>query len=426
MRSRTRSVPRAGAPARGVPAPTAAVLQEWYAALHARPELSGHERETSRWVGDLLEPWPVTVHRDIGGHGVVAVADRGPGPTVVLRAELDALPVPRPGGDQELIPGPLSGQQHAATSHSCGHDVHMTAVLGAGAALLQPQCAWRGRLVLLFQPAEEDGTGARAMLDDGLPSLVPSADHVLALHTSALATGQVTFRPGAMTSAALTLRVCFLGTGGHAAFPARGVSALEAAAGWVRDVRETAPPPGVQIGIGALRSGHCANVIPESAEVLASVRSATLEQCREQVRSLRHQAHRTAPPGVGVEVSVRGRFTPAVNGRTAGLVHEAFRDAKEEVYLLTEPSPACDDVGLLADGLGAHLAYWFVGANDPRRFDEEDRARVRAGEQPRSVPGNHSPCFMPDQEVLPIAARQLRIAASAVLADVGPAIPGPG
>lgn len=406
-----RPPPGGGAPAQ-VLLPGERVLQAWYDHLHAHPELSGQEVRTARWTAQVLAGAGLSVRTGVGGHGVVATLRRGGGPTVVLRAELDALPVrpaSAPPGDGYAVP----------VSHACGHDVHLTAVLGAAAALARAP-TWRGTLGVVLQPAEETGTGARAMLADGLADLLPDVSQVLALHTSALPTGVVTFRPGVMTRAGVDLEVVFEGEGGHAAFAGGRGGPLDAAVAWAHGLRGGLAP-GVDATIGSLRAGHCANVIADRAVVMVSLRADLLETCRDQVRSIRTRLHGAAGErGWSARVRVRGEFAPAVNGPAAGAsVFEALRAAGEEVYLLREPSRACDDVGTLAEGLGAELGYWFVGANAPERFDDEDMARVARGEQPQRVPGNHAPGFSPDRRVLSVAARQLVLAAQRGLGAAG-------
>lgn len=399
-----RPPPGGGAPAR-VLLPGEKVLRAWYDHLHAHPELSGQEVRTSRWAAQVLADMGLTVRTGVGGHGVVATVRRGSGPTVVLRAELDALPV-RSATD-------ATGDGYAVpAAHTCGHDVHMTAVLGAAAALARTPMSWRGALAVVLQPAEETGTGARAMLADGLAGLLPDVSQVLALHTSALPTGIVTFRPGVMTRAGVDLEVVFEGEGGHAAFAGDSPGPLDAAVAWAHALRDGLEP-GVDATVGSLRSGHCANVVADRAVVLVSLRADLLETCREQVRRIRTRLHGLAGErGWSARVRVRGEFAPAVNGPAVGAsVFEALRSAGEEVYLLRAPSRACDDVGTLAEGLGAELGYWFVGANAPERFDAGDLQRVARGEQPERVPGNHAPGFNPDPQVLSTGARQLVLAA---------------
>ncbi|WP_181009862.1 amidohydrolase [Ornithinimicrobium sufpigmenti] len=399
-----RPPPGGGAPAR-VLLPGEEVLRGWYDHLHAHPELSGQEVQTARWAAEVLAGAGMTVRTGVGGHGVVATVRRGSGPSVVLRAELDALPV-------RSLPDTHRDGYGVPVSHACGHDVHLTAVLGAAAALAGAPTAWRGTLAVVLQPAEETGTGARAMLADGLAGLLPDVSQVLALHTSALPTGMVTFRPGVMTRAGVDLKVVFEGEGGHAAFAGERDGPLDAAVAWAHSVRD-GMEPGVDVTVGSLRSGHCANVVADRAVVLVSLRADLLESCREQVRRIRTRLHGLAGErGRSARVRVRGEFAPAVNGPTAGAsVFEALRSAGEEVYLLRAPSRACDDVGTLADGLGAELGYWFVGANAPERFDAADRGRVARGEQPQRVAGNHAPGFSPDPRVLGVAARQLVLSA---------------
>lgn len=378
--------------------PDVEALEGWYRELHTRPELAGQERATSDWLTRLLRGWGLDVRTGIGGHGLLTFLRNGPGPVVVLRAELDAL---RVGG---------------TVIHACGHDLHMSAALAAVRALQADLPSWRGTLVLLLQPAEETGTGARAMVRDGLAELLPSVDAVLALHTSALPVGQVTFRPGQMTSAGLDVQVEFVGGSGHVAFGSEGPTALDAAVDWVHSLREDRP---AGVTVGALNGGTSANVMPDRACAQVSVRGADLGSCRDGVRELRARAHQMAA-GLSTRIRVRGTFAPVVNGHEVGdTVYRALGLAGEQVYLLPEPAPTCDDIGLLAEHLNASLCYWFVGCMDPADFDEDDLRRIQLGRQPRRVPGHHSPGFRPSTAVLPVAARQLQTAARSLLGVPG-------
>lgn len=402
--------------------PPAGVLTGWYRDLHHWPELSGHEQRTAAVLADRLGTWGWQVHRQVGGEGVVALLDAGPGPTVVLRAELDGLPV----REQTDLPfrsvrEQRLGEHTVAVSHACGHDVHLVAACGAAAALATSRSQWSGRVAVVLQPAEETGSGARAMLADGLRDLVGPADHLLALHTSALPTGQVTFRPGQMTSAGLDVSLTFLGEGGHAAWTTAAPTPVQRAAEWVHRVSGGLGDEGSTLTVGSMSGGSCANVVADRAELRLSIRADTAAACQDLLREVRRSVHGAAQPAGGrSEVAIRAAYEPAVNDDgTSGPVYQALRAARVPTYLLPAPSRACDDVGTLADGLGAGLAYWFVGANDAALFSAADLDRVRAGDQPRGVPGNHSPRFAPDPAVLPEAARQLLLAARGCLAAPG-------
>jgi hippurate hydrolase len=194
--------------------------EELYRDLHSRPELSHQERATAGKVADRLDQSGYEVHRGVGGTGVVGVLRRGDGPTVLLRADMDALPVRETTGlpyASELTTTDATGVE-VAVAHACGHDVHVACLLGAAEVLAANQ-NWQGTLVTVFQPAEETGDGARGMLDDGLSRLIPKPDVAFAQHVLPFAAGQVATRPGPVLSAADSMRVTLHGRSGHGSMP---------------------------------------------------------------------------------------------------------------------------------------------------------------------------------------------------------------
>lgn len=246
--------------------------QQVYRHLHAHPELSGQEHATARLVAEELRAmpgWEVT--ENVGGTGVVGVLHGGPGPVVWLRADMDALPVQEETGLDyaSTVPGVM---------HACGHDVHVTALLGACAELAANPVP--GTVVALFQPAEETGAGAQSMINDGLLERFPHPRIVLGQHVSPLPAGIILSKPGTLMAASDSVRVTFLGKGGHASQPHTTIDPLLMAASLVvrlqaLTARQTATAASPVLTAGALHAGTRPNIVAESSELLLSLRTFT-------------------------------------------------------------------------------------------------------------------------------------------------------
>ena len=207
------------------PATGVADLEQLYRDLHANPELSLQEHRTAALAGDQLAAAGFEVTTNIGGTGVVGVLANGPGPTALVRADMDALPV------REETGLPYASQQRATdrdgydvpVMHACGHDMHVACLLGAVRELAAARGSWSGTLIAVFQPAEELGTGAQAMIDDGLFDRVGLPDVVLGQHVAPIPAGLIGIRPGPAFAAADGLRVTLYGRGAHGSRPEAGV-----------------------------------------------------------------------------------------------------------------------------------------------------------------------------------------------------------
>ena len=210
-----------------------------YRDFHAHPELSFQEERTAERLGELWREAGFEVIRGVGGHGVVGLLKNGEGPTLMLRTDLDALPETEETGlvfasqvkvsGEDKVSGEGGGQ--VGVMHACGHDVHMTNLVGVARYLANHREAWQGTLMLVGQPAEERGAGARAMLDDGLFERFPKPDFALALHVDAgLATGFVGYRPGFALANVDSVDITVRGKGGHGAYPHTTVDPIVQAA----------------------------------------------------------------------------------------------------------------------------------------------------------------------------------------------------
>ncbi|MCT4353378.1 amidohydrolase [Streptomyces sp. Je 1-79] len=386
---------------------------ELYLDLHTHPELSGHETRTAGRFAALLEEHGCTVTRGVGGGaGVVGVLRNGPGPTVMLRAELDALPVTERTGLRyaSTVPGVM---------HACGHDLHLAAAAGALARLARTRTAWRGTLLVVGQPAEETLEGARAMVADGLYERFGRPDLVLAQHASSLPAGTVAHGgPGPLMPASTALEVVIHGRGGHGGAPHLSVDPVLTAASTVVRLqsvvaRETAPAVPVVLTVGALRAGDRANVIPDRAQLSLSTRAfdaATLARVDAAVeRIVRAECAASACPAEP-EFTVTARSPVLVPDAAATA---ALREVHEKVLgahrvTLTPPLTATEDFAAFGTD-GVPLAYWLLGTTGAARW----RRAVEAGEP---VPANHAPEFAPDvRTALPTGITALVAAALHVL-----------
>ncbi|WP_069467686.1 amidohydrolase, partial [Actinacidiphila rubida] len=247
---------------------------ELYLDVHRHPELSGVEARTAGRFAERLASDGYEVTRGVGGHGVVGVLRNGPGPVVLLRAELDALPVREDTG----LPYASAVTAPRPVMHACGHDMHLACLSGAAALLSRTASGWSGTLVVVGQPAEETLTGAAAMLADGLYRRFPAPGVVLAQHTVPLPAGMVAHGDGPVLAAGATVEVVLHGRGGHAGAPQLAVDPVVAAAALVLRLqtvvsRETGPGEPLVLTVGRLHAGGAGNVIPDRAELEVTLRA---------------------------------------------------------------------------------------------------------------------------------------------------------
>ncbi len=391
-----------------------------YRALHAAPELSGRERETAAMCAAELRAAGAHVLERVGGHGVVGVLRNGDGPVVALRAELAALAVAEATG----LPyasnrrTTLGGRQ-VGVSHACGHDVHLAAVLTAVHQLAESRRAWQGTVVAVLQPAAETGHGAAAMLADGLADRVPAPDVLLAQHVSPDPLGAVTIGAAAMLSSSIALEVTLHGTGGHVAFPGGSVDTVAVLLDVLAAAGDLAGEAGVELTVSAVHGGASHNTLPHVVHAELALRGAdarVLDVIADEVCALaRHVADRSGCPRPA-DVERIASFGDVRNDADAARrVHRALVGRRMPTYPLTAPSPASDDVGALAHGLGCPLVYWFLGSTDPHVLEAAAGTRSASGMPSSAPPTNHAPDFAPHPDTVVHAARTLLVAAGAWL-----------
>ncbi|HJT02959.1 MAG TPA: amidohydrolase, partial [Pseudonocardiaceae bacterium] len=365
----------AASPASSVLAGLAAVRswqEAFYRDLHEHPELSHQERRTAEKVSERLGRIGYQVHQGVGGTGVVGVLRNGPGQTVLLRADMDALPVREASGlpyASTVTAFDASGSE-VPVAHACGHDVHVACLLGGARLLAEDPGRWSGTVVALFQPAEETGDGARAMVDDGLASLIPAPDVALAQHVLPFPAGQVGTRAGPTLSAADSMRVTVHGRGGHGSMPQATVDPVVLAAMIVVRLqtvvsRETPPEQTAVLTVGSIQAGAKSNVIPDHAVLQLNIRTYSEQTRRSILDAVRRivtaecQAS-GCPKDPDFELFDRFPITDndaATTERVAGAFAEFFGDRAQPMGQQT-PS---EDFSDIPTALGVPYTYWGIG-----------------------------------------------------------------
>ena len=398
-------------------------LAELYRDLHAHPELGFAEHRTAGIVASRLRDAGYEVTEGVGGTGVVGELTRGDGPVVLLRADMDALPVTEETGLPYASTATAEDDEgeRIGVMHACGHDVHTTCLLGA-ARELADATDWSGTLLCLFQPAEELGAGARAMLDDGLYDRFPRPSVVLGQHVVPLPAGVLAVEPGPAYAASDSLRITLHGQGSHASRPQNAVDPVVLAAATILRLqtivaREVAPTDAAVVTVGAVHAGTVGNVIPDRAELLVSVRTFS-ERVRSTVLGAIDRIVQNEAAAAGAlrppDVEELNAFPAVVNDPAAV---DRTRPALASVTgTVVRPGPVTgsEDVGLLALEADAPCVYWLLGGADPESFADlhlDDLAAMT--ERVDQQPANHSPRFAPvPQPTLRIGVRALVAAAT--------------
>ncbi len=381
-----------------------------YRQLHAAPELSGKETKTSALLAARLKALGYTVTQKLGGAGFIGVFVNGAGPTVLIRTDLDALPI------QETTGRPYASQS-AGVMHACGHDVHMAAWLGAAIALMHQKASWKGTVVFLAQPAEEIGTGATSMLKDEVLTKFPKPAAALVLHThAALPAGSVGVISGPALANVDNIDLTFFGTSGHGAYPHLTVDPVVIASRFVTAVqtlvsRETSPFEPAVVTVGSIHGGTKHNIVPGEVKLQLTARSytgAAKQALREGITRLaRAEAEggrSPTPPTIVIQTgavatvndeALMARLRPA-------LVATLGADAVRPV----ERSMAGEDFGAFGDAGGFPSALIWVGGVEPTQFNTS---------QGKGLPSLHSSQFAPDEAAIDTGLKALTASALTLL-----------
>lgn len=391
-------------------------LVDTYKMLHAAPELSHREEKTSVFLGTQLRALGYMVTERVGkferpewiGYGVVAVMKNGDGPTVLVRADLDALPVEEKTGlpYASKIRTRNDAGQDVGVMHACGHDIHITALLGTAKLLSQLKDQWRGTLVLIGQPAEETIDGARAMLRDGLYSRFPKPDFAIALHDSPdFAAGTVSYTPGYSLASSTNVDIKIFGVGGHGSRPEATKDPIVLAAQIVMALqtivsRENSPLDPAVVTVGSIHGGTRYNIIPDEVNLQLTVRTFREEVRQKLLASIERIAKGVAlaaglpeerMPIVKVsqtEVTTATYNNPALTERLGLVLATALG---QENVIKGSPIMSSEDFGYLSLEQQIPAAYFFIGASDAAKLKQSKESGA-------PLPSLHSALFAPVPE----------------------------
>ncbi|GEP47561.1 amidohydrolase [Microbacterium saccharophilum] len=378
-------------------------LEALYIDLHRHPELSFQETRTAGVITRELEALGLEFVEGLGKTGVATVIRNGDGPVVWLRADMDALPVPEQTGLDyaSTARGTDPAGLDVPVMHACGHDMHVTAMLGALERLAATRAEWSGTIVAVFQPAEEYGAGAQAMIADGVLDRFPRPDVVLGQHLTPLPAGVIGVRPGTQMAASDGLTVTLLGRGGHGSRPHSTIDPVVMAAATVMRLqtvvsREIDPREMGVVTVGSIHAGLKNNIIPAEAKLELSLRYPD-EEARTNILGRVERIIRAEAQASGAEeapiITVDHSLPPTINDRAATARLTAAFDAAFGDGTVVDPGmfTGSEDVSWFAREAGVPLVYWFWGGVDPQMYADA----VSAGTVEKDIPTNHSPFFAP-------------------------------
>ena len=375
----------------------------FYKQLHANPELSFQETETAALVASKLKDFGYEVLEGIGKTGLIGILRNGDGKVVLARADMDALPVKENTGlsyASKRTATDISGRT-VNVAHACGHDAHVTSLLGAAEMLANKREYWKGTLVALFQPAEELAAGAKAMVDDDLIGSIPKPDVAFSQHVLAYPAGKIGTQIGPVLSAGDSIRIILHGKGAHGSMPNNSVDTVVLAAMVVLRLqtvvsREVKPGEFAVLTIGSSVAGSKSNIIPDRAVLLVNLRAYDMD--------LRHRMIKSIGRIVTAECEASGSPQPPEfeyyeqyplttnDPDVTEKVTTAFRDhfGAENVFQLGHVT-ASEDFSHIPDAFGTPYTYWGVGCVDPKKYEDA----VRVGRVEQDIPVNHSEFFAP-------------------------------
>jgi hippurate hydrolase len=390
-----------------------AQLVSTYKMLHASPELSHYEVKTSAFLAQQLRTFGYTVTENVGkyenplwqGHGVVAVLKNGAGPTVLVRSDIDALPVEEKTGlpYASTVKTKSDAGQEVSVMHACGHDIHMTSLLGTAKILSQLKDQWHGTLILIGQPAEETIDGAKAMLAGGLYSIIPKPDFILALHDSAdVEAGKVTYCPGYAMASSTSVDVIIRGVSGHGSKPEATKDPIVIAAETILALqtivsRENSPLDPAVVTVGSIHGGTKRNIIPDEVTLQLTIRTYK-EEVRQHILSAIERIARGNASAAGVpddrmpivkvienESGPSLYNDPQLSERVAAAIG---RTIGADNVVKVQPLMASEDFGRFSlDHQIPSMMFW-LGAIEPSRVE----ASRKSG---KPLPSLHSSLFEP-------------------------------
>lgn len=383
-------------------------LSALYTHLHQNPELSLCEKETSAHLATRLRELGYDVTEKVGGFGVVAIYKNGAGPTVLMRADMDALPVEEKTGAAYASKKRMMNHlgQEMPVMHACGHDVHMTSLVGAAELLMQRKGEWSGTLMLIGQPAEEGFAGAKAMVKDGLFDRFGKPDYCLGLHAdSRMPAGQIGVTSGPVFAASNSVDITVYGVGGHGSTPHRTIDPIVIASRIVTTLqtivsREIDPLDSAVVTVGTFHAGTKRNIIPDEAKLELTVRAYKPEVRQRVLDAIARICKAEAAAagavkeplvdlglGEGYDVVIN---EPALTERLTGMLEGALGRSR---VMKMEPVMGSEDFGVFgATAKVPSIQFKFGTVNAALYADAKAKGRLLL------LPSPHSPYFLPDQE----------------------------
>ncbi len=377
-------------------------VSELYRELHQAPELSFEEKETAARMAQELRAIGADVRTDIGGHGLIGILKNGPGKVLLIRADMDALPVAEETGVPYASKVRATNErgQTVGVMHACGHDIHMSNLVGVARMLADNKSIWSGTVIFLLQPAEEKGEGALAMLNDGLLTMFPRPDFAIALHVAAdTPSGTIGYAPGYACANVDSVDITIKGRGGHGAYPETTIDPIVIAARLVLDLqtivsREIKPTEPAVVTVGAIQGGTKHNVIGDECHLQLTVRSYSPEVRAQLAAAIARKAEAAAmsagapEPEILISEGTPSLYNdPELAERVAGVARRVLGDKN---VTRSEPTMGGEDFSRYGKA-GIPICMFKLGAVSANRLAEFKR-------QGTPPPSLHSPRFYPDPE----------------------------
>ena len=377
-------------------------IESTYKLIHSHPELSMQEYETADLVAKNLDRSGFEVLTGIGKTGVAGILRNGDGPTVMTRADMDALPVKEGTGlpyASKVITTDEEGRT-VPVMHACGHDMHVAWLLGVASLFASNRNIWKGTLIVIFQPAEETAAGSRAMINDGLFRKIPKPDVVLGQHVMVGSAGVIGWRDGVVTSTADSLEIKMFGRGAHGSMPQSSVDPVIMSASTALRLqtivsREISPSDFAVLTIGSLQAGTKENVIPDEAVLKLNIRTLD-ENVRAHIlsaveRIVYSEASASGAPKKPEIRSIEHYSLVRNDSKATEKAVESFKSCfPSEELKEVQPTSASEDFGNFGDEANVPSVFWFVGGTDPDEF-----ARAEKDGKIGEIPTNHNPRFAP-------------------------------
>ncbi len=376
-------------------------MEEIYKDIHSHPELSMQEKRTAQIAADYLKKYNWNVTTGIGGTGVVGILKNGEGSTVMLRADMDALPITEATGlpYASTVRTKDEDGREVGVSHTCGHDFHVTWLMGTARLLAQHKEQWSGTVLAVFQPGEEVGLGAKAMMDDGMINRFPKPDIILGQHVMVGIAGYVGHKSGAILSGGDSLQVKLFGRGAHGSQPQNSIDPVIMAASTTMRLqtivsREIDPDKSAVVTVGSLQAGTKENVIPDDATLKLNIRTFDEDVRQKVISAVKRiccaECQASNAPKEPEFSTINYYPLTQNDAKATAKVAEAFDAVFGDRSYETPRKSASEDFSVFGREWKVPYVFWFVGGTDKKVFLEAKKNNAL-----NTIPSNHSPKFAP-------------------------------